>query len=802
MNMKFLTTKRKARLCALAALAAGMLFPGCGTNELNDLDRPLGGAGSAMEERSLGVRMEPLTKVSVGDSDGACDWTSGDAIAVRVYGTTPAVNKYETPTVNVSDNTVLVPLTGDQDIKWYSVYPAAARVDGAYGNPSLQVKYSTSHTLPSGLSAAERNNWSPLPMVAANTTGSTPNASLTFFHVGGVLRLKLSDFPSTATSCTVTLEGMPHITGTYTVSDPGTVSSQVTLSGTGTGNTVTFNGIPSGSTSLWLNVPLPTGDYASLSAVKVSAGGSTVTKAAKWSRILHGQGRRMEFSLSSTPGPFAQLNIGSTDPVTLWKGQTHTRTAQACDNNGIVISGATVTWSSDNSTVAAVNNSGQVTANAAGSATLTARCTHGGTTLTASYTVHVNEITGISLSCGTNLSLRRGVSRPVTATVEYTTNGIPQVPQVQWSFSSGVATLAATTTDSGAPNSIRGSVLGAGTLTVRVPANSYGTNALVQATCAVEVIGTNFVPGKFSVSDTKQVYFASGNLQVNYTNNGGTVTREWLFSENQWDYFMDDLSSFPPPAGTTIRFSHFQWATAGHKNQAGDYGYDDTHTVIYPHSTSTNSQIGVALQTWRNTVGEPGTSSTWNSHAQLRSYCDWGIHFDDDGIGDDNKYDGNWYTLSMDEWLYIFYTRPNASDKFAEAYIYDSVKDRYIKGTVIVPDIWVCPPECNFVPRSISSTIINTYSPATWEVLEESGAIFLPAAGAYAPTTSSYIYNLSVTPISATPPIYGIYHSSSYPPTTEQYILCVHTHASTNNSVATYNNPHKPWLFSVRLVHD
>ena len=761
-------------------LSSALLAAGC-----MEEGGAFGGAGS--RERTLALRMEAATKVSVDDASGVCSWTSGDAIAVRIYGEFPEENTYKTAPVDVSSSTVNVELEGDQDIRWYSVYPASARVDNQYGvnvntaAGALHVVYPASYAVPSGLSGEALNKWSPVPMVAANTDGGTPptpKSVLDFYHVGGVLRIKLSNVPAGTTSCTVTLEGMTDITGTFKVENPGTATANtdVLVAGTvagGDNNTVEFTGIPSSTekTTLWLNVPLPTGNYSSLTRVKVTAGSKEMTKAVKWNGgMVHAQGRRLSFNFDAQAGELDNVNLSPAGDATLWKGQPYQCVAMACDVNGLFVSGATISWSSSDASVAEVDNAGNVTAKAAGSAVLTATATVGTSTATADYTVYVNEITGLTLSCGATTTLIIGKDKPVTATATYTMNGDPEPPLVDWSVTEP-ATPAKTVTASGAANTLTvaatATVGSSGTITVSIPANKYGTNAPQSATCSYKILSSNYLPGAFSISPTEQVYFSRGNLQVNYTNNGGTVTREWLFSENQWDAFypsIAELKSLPTPAeGTTVKLSHFGWATAGHErtDSGGSglgYGYNSNQARFEPHEVAfvdnpsplypyvTPNGYGIGEDAWKQAIGNYTESvkkgfreNSWNwNNSPLREYCEWGVHFDDDGVGHDKWYEGNsWFTMSYAQWSHLVISRPEAAQKRGSAVIISADGNFSVGGLVLLPDDWVCPAGCTFIPGgSLTHDSMSPWSQieqiyyidTTWPLMEAAGAVFLPGA--------------------------------------------------------------------------
>ena len=741
---------RSSRRVVASFVVCAWLFGGCASPVLDPVP---------VREPAQGTRLqlqveEPDTKVEVADATGKCTWTPSatmpDTIAVWVSGSD---NKYEDCIVNKDDisssGTVgSVVLQSDQPRSRYAVYPASAAVSAASGSDdgsvNPQVSYNTHYDL-SQLEASLVNDYTRLPMVAKNSDNTTP--TLAFFHVGGMLRLGLKGIPSGATVVEVSFEGMDHVTGTYEVLEGGTVGGRT--KGTpvsGKGNRVLFT-LPSASVSSGscvVNVPLPCGDYGTLTGVRVKAGTQERVKYAAWPFITHAMGKKLECDFNTPVGPIDRLVLGTGPDATLWKGQKVTRQAHAYDADGNeVTTGVSIAWSSGNTAVATVNPStGEVTAASAGEAVITATASAGSVTKTASYTVYVNELTGLVLDCGSTLTLRLGVSKPVTATAVYTMNGDPEPPVVNW-YVTGPASPAKTATASGTANRFTALSQGSGTITAKIePENTYGTHPELVATCNFDAIPVTYLPGKFSVSPTEQVYFSPGNLQVNYTGtSGGGHTCEWLFSENQWDVFYstnEEQQSLPnPPAGTTVKLSHFGWATAGHKNDGGDYGYDDTHIHYEPHSLLADYdnavKYGPSMDNWINVLG--WDSDTWNADAEMRSYCDWGVHFDDDGVGHDDWYDGTWFTLSEEQFKYLVLERNNAKRKRTYAVIVvDNAAGVLVPGLVLVPDDWQCPVGCTYQIAGNKSEensgfgfFTNIYyADTTWPVMEASGAVFLP----------------------------------------------------------------------------
>ena len=681
------------RLGALLLLSAAALVS-C-TRELPaGPESPLGGSGI----RTVALRIEGQeggTKVAVNDGSGKCSWLKGDAIAMYITGS--GANTYSNLTVDHTEECVQVGLPGNQEIGFYSVYPAGASVAGYYGNTELRVRYNNAYTFPK-MGADSLKLWSPLPMVAANTENGTALNSISFYHVGGLLRLVLSNYSkSDVTSIKVTLEGMKQVTGIFTVNNPATLAADVTFQeGIDAAQNVITYSVPSGLNAslpdeLWVNVPLPTGDYSAISGVKVDVSSASsprsLTRKVQWSKIRHGQGKHIQMDLSGAAGALSYLAIGSTDDVTLWKGETRVRRAIAYDAADIAIPGATITWASSNPSVAQVLNNGTVTVMGAGTAVITATATAGGVTKTESFTLHVNEITGITLDRRT-LYARKGTPTHLTATLQYTTNGtIAELPRVSWSSSvPAKATVAQARTVSGERNAINPLALGSTVVTAFVPANSYGTNVQTSVTASVTVIGAKYIPGAFSVSPTKQVFFASGNLQVNSTYEDGEIKFEWIFLEHQWTNNLGSMDD-----NTAVYWS-FSWGTG-----------------MQPGSNSPN-------QTW----------------------SDWGIHFDDEGYGSHSRNNGTWFTLSSSEWTYLINERPNASILWARASIYNPVSKTYVFGLVILPDNFEdCPEGCSFTPirGDFFSNLYSAGDPSKgpnglWSLMESYGAVFLPTSGA------------------------------------------------------------------------
>ena len=176
--------------------------------------------------------------------------------------------------------------------------------------------------------------------------------------------------------------------------------------------------------------------------------------------------------------------------------------------------------------------------------------------------------------------------------------------------------------------------------------------------------------GVFSVDDNKKVYFSKGNLQYQAS------TKTWRFAEHQWDII-----------------------GAANQNISKDYsGWID----LFGWGTGNN----------------PTKNSPNNS--DYASFSDWGNNTISNGSG--NK----WFTLTEEEWLYVFGLRStNSGIRFAKATVND------VNGVILLPDNWnTSYYNLNKANEYDASFDSNHISQSDWHnKLEANGAVFLPAAG-------------------------------------------------------------------------
>ena len=238
------------------------------------------------------------------------------------------------------------------------------------------------------------------------------------------------------------------------------------------------------------------------------------------------------------------------------------------------------------------------------------------------------------------------------------------------------------------------------------------------------------LPGEFSVSASQKVQFSQGNLQYVGT---------WQFADHQWDCFGNSQSD-------------------NHRDLFG-WGTGDA-----PNKVSTD----------------------YNDYS---SFVDWGTNAITNGGDEANV----WRTLTRDEWVYLFYTRTNAAMLFGLGSV------NGVNGTILLPDDWTLPAGASFTASTTQGLADdgghyynpnsdnfshNTYTTAQWAVMEENGAVFLPAAGSRNGTDVDYVG------------LRGGYRSATSDDTENAYYL-----SFGSGLLYPQYNYYRYYGFSVRLVH-
>lgn len=216
------------------------------------------------------------------------------------------------------------------------------------------------------------------------------------------------------------------------------------------------------------------------------------------------------------------------------------------------------------------------------------------------------------------------------------------------------------------------------------------------------------INGLFSVNDSVKVYFSHGNLQYQPSNN------VWRFATNQYDLLImpEDMSSIDDMGLNYVDLS-------AHYNSSFE-GWID----LFGWGTSGNNHGAICYQPWSTSIMSGDYyaygDSTNNLYDRTGS-ADWGYNVITNG-GNER---GKWRTLTMDEFEYVFNLRNTSSGiRYAKGMVNN------VNGVILLPDNWdegiynLSFPNTNWAPFNR-----NLIDVTQWEVLENAGAVFLPASG-------------------------------------------------------------------------
>ncbi len=250
-----------------------------------------------------------------------------------------------------------------------------------------------------------------------------------------------------------------------------------------------------------------------------------------------------------------------------------------------------------------------------------------------------------------------------------------------------------------------------------------------------DVIGA--LPGVFSISPANRICFSKGNLQYK------ACTNTWRFAEHQWD--MVGTANMYISAEDTLWIDLFGYGASGYSQK-----------YPYMHSTSSSSYPIVPIST---------------------TGYDWGVN---NAISNGGDSAGLWRTLTSSEWYYILQQRTNAVSLRALATVAG------MPGVILLPDNWTAVPNIG-INHEASNYVTNIYNVTQWNILQNNGAVFLPAAGEREDNTISNVG------------IKCCYWSSSYSTSSGAYRF----HTDVPSSMPyKFNHINNYIGCSVRLIHD
>ena len=207
--------------------------------------------------------------------------------------------------------------------------------------------------------------------------------------------------------------------------------------------------------------------------------------------------------------------------------------------------------------------------------------------------------------------------------------------------------------------------------------------------CSLSMFADGALSGKFTINQYgDQISFSQGNLQYRQSDN----TYRFALSQHtiQGAQNKTALAMIDADGNTSVYIDLFGWGTG---------------TAPYFHSTNDTSYP--VFHEWGN---EPIT----NGNSAIP-----------------------WRTLTDKEWRWLFKMRTNAEELFAFG------KVNGVNGLILLPDEWETPSGLDFKPSTSrgleygsgcyintyeNNFTHNTYSVSDWDLMEQAGAVFLPAA--------------------------------------------------------------------------
>ena len=292
-----------------------------------------------------------------------------------------------------------------------------------------------------------------------------------------------------------------------------------------------------------------------------------------------------------------------------------------------------------------------------------------------------------------------------------------------------------------------------------------GVSTIILPRTVELVIVDGALPGLFSVSDTTKVRFSQGNLQYRAS------TNIWRFAESQGEYIGEDNNNISETYSGWIDL--FGWATSGYHDESDEYNvfYQPWSNTFVAVDSLNIYGYGPSLD--RTDLSLVGTSKNY----------DWGIY---NPISNGGNEPGLWRTLTRDESSYMFLRRPDADQKYGLATI-----EGYCRGLIILPDDWVMPKGCTFVPGMPEGFTTNVYRLVDWKRMEAAGAVLLPAAG--------YRSSTGVIWVDARGRYWLSSHNSAI---SSLYAEMISYHDEASNGIKPVNGLIRAGGISVRLVQD
>lgn len=394
----------------------------------------------------------------------------------------------------------------------------------------------------------------------------------------------------------------------------------------GESRNLTAVGAPSGAAIGWNSSNSRVATVSSGRVSAVSSGNATIT--AQFSQGGRSYSATCQVNVSQTGITLSQYSVSN-----LYVGGTTNLSASTSP------SGQSVSWSSSNSSVATVSNSGRVTAVGAGNATITAQFIYGGTTYSESCSVSVIEVS-VRIS-DSSLSMAVGDSEYLSAITS------PSGENVSWNSSdSSVVSV---------NNSGRVTASGAGSATITATITAGGRT--YSDSCWVSVIKPSISISDSSLSMTvgdseylsattspngQSVSWSSNNTSVASVNNDGrvsavgagstTITAEIYIGGKTYSQSCSIVvESKAPPKNTSPMTNEYEeggylYKKTEYYNSDGSLNYyqlrqsTSDHQYLYKFCVYSASGSLRSQQVYSYSGGSPSRCDCYDGYGNLTSY--------------------------------------------------------------------------------------------------------------------------------------------------------------------------------------
>lgn len=190
----------------------------------------------------------------------------------------------------------------------------------------------------------------------------------------------------------------------------------------------------------------------------------------------------------------------------------------------------------------------------------------------------------------------------------------------------------------------------------------------------------------FSVSPTKKIAFAKGNLQYQASSKTWRIATDCSIVGN---------ANAQISSTNTGWIDLFCWGTSGWDSGANEY---------QPYSISIKTEDFYVGGNYANHL----TGKYENA--------DWGVY---NSISNGGNKPGMWRVLTMQEWRYLLNQREDADILYTRASV------NGLMGFIFLPDNWTLPVNASLVVAK-TNWVTNQYSLEQWAILENAGAVFFP----------------------------------------------------------------------------